>query len=145
MELVTILAILSLLVVVCSLSFAVGKKIWDKRKQRSSDAKKLEPNFKNLKSELYALLHLATEMERTADEHGATSDHEYNYWRNTRISEISNEAATLVSQNKLENKNLSKKKLAELSKKMEDCTDRISRLRKDAYTFLSTLLNLGRV
>ncbi|KAG8650331.1 hypothetical protein MANES_07G027517v8 [Manihot esculenta] len=137
MELATILAILSLLVGVCSLSFTVGKTIWDKRKQRSSDAKKLETNFENLKSELYALLHLATEMERTANEHGATSDHEYNYWRNTRISEISNEAATLVSQNKLENKNLSKKKRAELSKKMKDCADKVRRLRKDANAFLS--------
>ncbi|OAY45061.1 uncharacterized protein LOC110619842 [Manihot esculenta] len=129
--------ILSLLVGVCSLAFTVGKTIWDERKQRSSDAKKSEPNFKNLNLELYGLLHLATEMERKADELGETSDQEYKFWRNTRIAEISNEAATLVSQYKLERKNLSKKKLAELSKKMEDCADRVRRLREDADAFLS--------
>ncbi|KAJ9174770.1 hypothetical protein P3X46_013376 [Hevea brasiliensis] len=129
-----ILAILALLVGICSLSFTVGSAIWGKWKKICSDAKKVVHNFKNLSSELEALLHLGTDMERMATERGITSDHEYNYWRNTRIFEICHEAGNLIRRYKLE-ENLSKKQLAELSKKMEDCAKRVRNLRKDAEKF----------
>ncbi|KAF2293962.1 hypothetical protein GH714_005960 [Hevea brasiliensis] len=133
-----ILAILALLVGICSLSFTVGSSIWGKWKKICSDAKKVVHNFKNLSSELEALLHLGTAMERMATERGITSDHEYNYWKNTRIFEICHEAGNLIRRYKLE-ENLSKKQLAELSKKMEDCAKRVRNLRKDAENFFLDL------
>ncbi|KAF2293963.1 hypothetical protein GH714_005972 [Hevea brasiliensis] len=133
-----ILAILALLVAICSLSFTVGSAIWGKWKKICSDAKKVVHNFKNLSSELKALLHLGTDMERMATERGITSDHEYNYWRNTRIFEICHEAGNLIRSYKLE-ENPSKKRLAELSKKMKDCAKRVRKLHKDAENFLLDL------